>query len=141
MNYANRDIEYGTLRQLIENGSNPIFIYAYHASGVTSFVKMRMKAVCTSLFDTNIIYIDASKGRPLSELLLTQLVRSDYLEQLQQFADKKWGGTCTIPSISGIRGDTICWSYSKSFVRTQCCSSSLFRCLSFSDGRSSYSFF
>ena len=91
MNYANRDIEYGTLRQLIENGSNPIFIYAYHASGVTSFVKMRMKAVCTSLFDTNIIYIDASKGRPLSELLLTQLVRSDYLEQLQQFADKKWG--------------------------------------------------
>lgn len=49
-----------------------------------------MKAVCTSLFDTNILYIDASREKSLSELLLTQLVRSDYLEQLQQFADTKW---------------------------------------------------
>ena len=38
MNYANRDAEYRILRQLIESGVNPIFIYAYHASGVTSFV-------------------------------------------------------------------------------------------------------
>lgn len=91
MNYANRDAEYRILRQLIESGVNPIFIYAYHASGVTSFVKRRMKDVCASLFGTNILYIDAANGASLSELLLRQLVCSDYFEQLQKFADKKWG--------------------------------------------------
>lgn len=91
MNYANREIEYSFLRDSLLKGANPIWIYAYHASGVTSFVKKRMHEVCVSLFDENVFYIDASIGKSLSELLLICLVQSEHLDQLQKFADKKWG--------------------------------------------------
>ena len=91
MDYANRDIEYLSLRSHLLNGETPICIDTYHASGVTSFVKKRMHEVCISLFDTNIFYIDLSTGKALSELLLTCLVQSEHLNKLQHFADIKWG--------------------------------------------------
>lgn len=91
MEYANRDIEYSSLRDCLLNGAAPIWIYTYHASGVTSFVKKRMHEVCVSLFGENIFYIDASIGKSISELLLTCLVQTEHLDRLQSFADKKWG--------------------------------------------------
>lgn len=91
MNYANRDVEYSTLRAYLLNGATPICIHAHHASGVTSFVRKRMQDVCISLFGPNIFYIDASIKKNLSELLLTCLVQSEQLVDLQKFADKKWG--------------------------------------------------
>ncbi|WP_297720868.1 hypothetical protein [Intestinimonas sp.] len=91
MDYANREIEYSSLRDYLLNGATPIWIYTYHASGITSFVKKRIYAFCTSLFGENMFYIDASIGKSLSELLLTCLIQSEHLEELQKFADRKWG--------------------------------------------------
>ena len=91
MDYANRDIEYSSLRNYLLDGLTPINIDTYHASGVTSFVKKRMQDVCISLFGSNILYIDASTGKTLSELLLLCLVQSEHLDKLQKLADKKWG--------------------------------------------------
>ncbi len=91
MDYANRDFEYSTLRKYLLNGTTPICIDAYHASGVTSFVKKRMHDVFASLFDSNIFYIHVSTEKLLSEALLIHLVQPTYLDKIQKFVDKKWG--------------------------------------------------
>ena len=89
MDYANRDFEYSTLRKYLLNGTTPICIDAYHASGVTSFVKKRMHDVFASLFDSNIFYIHVSTEKLLSEALLIHLVQPTYLDKIQKFVDKK----------------------------------------------------
>ena len=91
MSYANREIEFSSLWSYLSNDATPIWIHAYHASGVTSFVKKRMHEACASRFGENVFYIDASIEKPLSELLLTCLVQSKHLDNLQRFADEKWG--------------------------------------------------
>lgn len=91
MNYANRDTEYSELQEYLLSGVTPICIDTYHASGVTSFVKKRMQSVCSSLFGSNIFYIDAATEKSLSELLLVCLVQSDHIKVFQEYIDERWG--------------------------------------------------
>lgn len=91
MDYANRDNEYTAITSYIETGKSPIFIYAYHASGVTSFVKKRMEDVFSTMYGSNIFYIDAVTGKSFSEMLLSCMVCSEHADELQRFADKAFG--------------------------------------------------
>lgn len=93
MKYANRNFEYEQVKTLLVNKANPIFIDAYRASGVTSFIQEKMADVYEVDFNKqNILYIDANSGKPLSEMLFEKLVHSDHIKELQALADKKLGG-------------------------------------------------
>lgn len=93
MEYANRSVEYEKVKTLLANKASPIFIDAYRASGVTSFIQEKMADVYTLTFTKqNILYVDATAGNPLSEMLFEKLVHSDHIKELQVIADKELGG-------------------------------------------------
>lgn len=92
MEYANRDIEYKEVIDHLESHSTPVIIHAYHASGVTSFVKNKLDKTCSSLYGSNVFYIDASSQKSLGDALLSCLVRSEQMNGLQLMVDKKMGG-------------------------------------------------
>lgn len=92
MKYANRSTEYEQVKNLLADKVNPIFIDAYRASGVTSFIQEKMADVYTPAFNKqNILYIDATTDKPLSEMIFEKLIHSDHIKQLQVIADKKLG--------------------------------------------------
>lgn len=91
MEYANRESEYNTVKNYLQSHSSPIIIHAYHASGVTSFIKNKLDKLCTSLFGSSVFYIDASANKPLGEALLSCIISTDQLSKLQMMADKKYG--------------------------------------------------
>ena len=91
MAYANRDSEYSAVKSFLEEEANPIIINAYHASGVTSFVKYKLSNVFSLFFDNRILYIDAASKKSLAEMLFISLICSDYSDRLQRIADKKLG--------------------------------------------------
>lgn len=91
MAYANRDSEYNAVKSFLEEKANPIIINAYHASGVTSFVKCKLSDVFSLFFGNRIFYIDATSQKSLAEMLFICLICSEYSDRLQQIADKKLG--------------------------------------------------
>lgn len=92
MEYANRELEYDKVKDYLQSNLSPIVIHAYHASGVTSFVKNKFDSVYSSLYGSNIFYIDASTPKSLGDALLSCLVCSEQLSNLQKMVDKKIGG-------------------------------------------------
>lgn len=92
MKYANRDSEYAQLEALVHNNGFPIFVEAYQASGVSSFIKEKMRPLWIQHFRSeNIIYIDGKLGGRLDELLFKALLSAGHVESLQKFADAKIG--------------------------------------------------
>lgn len=92
MKYANRETEYNKVKEYLQSNISPILIKAYHASGVTSFVKEKLNCFLAETFGKdNIFYVDCSTNESLSKMLFSCLVCSKYVKDLQKLANKKLG--------------------------------------------------
>lgn len=92
MEYANRESEYSAVKDYLQSQSSPIIIHAYHASGVTSFVKNKLEKTYASLYGSNVFYVDASAQKSLGEALLSCLIHSEQFNRLQMMVDTRFGG-------------------------------------------------
>ena len=92
MEYANRDLEFQNLQVLVQDCKSPIFIDAYHASGVSSFIQDKMAAVWESKFSSeNIFFVDGAATKSLVEQIFDQVSHSEHVKKLQKLADKQLG--------------------------------------------------
>lgn len=92
LEYANRGLEFQSLQALVENHKSPIFIDAYHASGVSSFIQNKMAAVWETKFvSDNVFFIDGTATKSLVEQIFDQLTHSGHVNKLQELADKQLG--------------------------------------------------
>jgi len=89
INYANRCSEFYAVENSFLLGKDAVFLIAGHAYGVTSFLKTLCERQRNS--STEVFYLNASQNKSFSELLLEELVRSSYLNDLQKMVDKKYG--------------------------------------------------
>ncbi|GLC81951.1 hypothetical protein [Lacrimispora brassicae] len=91
MQYANRTTEFAQVETYLRQGKKIVIIDAYHASGVTSFIKEKLLSA-PFLQSTDVLYLDAEKEISLNEMLFAELIRSGKnMTNLQKVADKALG--------------------------------------------------
>lgn len=106
MSYVNRDAECKKVEESILNSTNNILIKASPASGITTFIKNKMKNFFHNKFkENNVIYINSISNKPLCELLFESIIKSKYLENFQKIANKNFytsGNSLVISILEGI---------------------------------------
>jgi len=87
--YANRFNEFDAIENSFYNGNNVVFLVAGHAYGVTSF----LKTFCERKKDaeTDTFFLSLSQHKCLIELLLEEMIKTPYLNDLQKMLDKYYG--------------------------------------------------
>lgn len=90
MPYANRVAEFNSLLKALSNDEQIIYINAGKAYGITSFFEECLerfsdKRICFMIRTTS------NGDKDLSALLVSEISKSVYVEDLQKLADEKWG--------------------------------------------------